>query len=256
MNHDNGALGQIRITNSGNYLEMGDSVRWTGDYIYLRPDRTIHYPGLSTLRHTQFYEFFQVRWGKYCRHPHKLKSDNEFAAYCPKGPYGGVISRDQLIGILAANIKEERTYEIFKMFIISLCSLGLFSYNTIDNGDYPPTAKRKWPGLTLFNIHSIFLRGLLGWVSVVPNFFLDAQDLLTVIYFNFKKGKIDKDPISLAMRLFIAREYYPTPVSWLTWKICDTNKLRESCHYYWTGWRDQYEMFELYRDKINELNGR
>jgi len=234
-------LGQVQADGS---LEGGDTLNWEGHRRYLTGENYDYCE-------QSFTEFFSPRWGKYVRHPRPEATNNGFGAYCPAGPWGGVISRDQLTGVLACLISEGKTYEVFKCFIISLFSLGLVSYNTTPNGHDPRTARRKFPDVTGPNIWALFSRGLLGRLSILPCLVLDIQDLLTVVLYN-RTGS--NDPISLAIRVIVAREYHQTYTSQLAWWLLDKKRLKADIDRYWMGWRSQPEMADLYRDKISELS--
>ena len=79
---------------------------------------------------------FEAGWGAYVRHPEKDQTNNGFGAYY-KNPWDGVVSRDQITGLLGCLIEHKERYAVFRIFIHSLAWLGLFTYNTRRNGRAP-----------------------------------------------------------------------------------------------------------------------
>ena len=234
-----GIIGQIQADGS---VEGGDSACWQGHHVYLT-DNAEDFPYVET---------FEVAFGAYVRHPHPHRTNNRFGAYY-KNPWNGCISRDQLTGVLAALIKKGEYLALLRLGVHWMAWLFLFTYNTVQNGQDPETAKWKWPDLTFFNMWGMFLRGfgLSSWLMWPILCILDIHLVLDALFFN--NDKETDDQINFAMRLFVSKDYVPTPTAWLARKLTNKTKLRNNIASYWCGWRDNCDMYPLYEDKIKEL---
>ena len=220
-------------------LDGGDSVNWMGHYDYLTNHNTI--------------DFFRVDVGAYVRHPDPLCTNNQFGAYY-KSPFNGCISRDMLTGILMSRIKNKEYIQMLDIIGHHALRLFLFAYNTIHNGTNPKYAKLKMPDVTLFDIWALEIRGL-GWFGYLmfPILCLfDLQLLFGSLLFNKKNDT--SDPLSFAGKLCISQEFIKTPISKLAWKVTNKEKLLNNLKTYWSGWRQQPEMYDLYEKKIKELS--
>jgi hypothetical protein len=219
-------------------LEGGDSVCWTGHYIYLTGEK---FPFVGT---------FEKGFGGYVRHPDPQSTNSTFGAYY-KNPWNGCISRDQLTGIIAAFIRQKESLALIRVTLNHLCRLGLFSYNTIPNGVNPASAKWKLPDVTLLDVWALFLRGFgkTSWLAWPALCILDIQMLLGTLIVNRQK---DPDQINYAIKYLISREFVPTPTSWLTSKILDKEHLNLLIKQYWEGWRNNPEMTHLYKQQIEK----
>ena len=228
-----GILGQVQSDGS---IEGGDSANWMGHLVYLTNSKT------------DYTYLFEVGFGAYVRHPNPASTNHGFGAYY-KDPWNGVISRDQLTGIIAALIAQKRYGAMLRLMGHHAARLFLFSYNTIHNGVAPATARWKMPDLTLFDIWALELRGFgyLSWLFWPILLVFDIHLLLNTL---FKLGKKQDDPISFAMKLIICKEHVPTLTSLLAWIICDREKLYKDIADYWGGWRASPDMTILYKPRL------
>jgi len=227
-----GALGQYQPRD--NSVEYGDSACWTGHWIYLKG---YHYEDLPIT-------YFETGFGRYVRHPNPKSTNNGF------GAVHQCMSRDQYTGILAAIISQKAYAAAYRALYIRAKRLFLFAYNTIHNGVDPKTAKWKMPDITLFDIWAMEIRGLgdLTYILYPLLIILDIHMLLNTIIFNlFDK---DEDQINFAIKHFVQRDHFPTPLSWLAWYLLDKPKLIRLITSYWSGWRDMPEMVKLYSGRL------
>ena len=235
-----GLLGQIQGDGS---VEGGDSACWNGHYVYLTGDNSIDYV-----------KTFEVSFGGYVRHPDPACTNNGFGAYY-SSPWGGVISRDQMAGIIAALFKVGDKGAILRHLAHRACSLFLFSYNTIKNGRKPSEARRKLSDLTLFDVWATELRlvgtllGPLKHVLYPVLCVLDLHQLLATVLFA-NTHPMNKDPINYTLRLLISQDYQPTFISRLSWKLCDRVRLLARHFNYWCGWRKNCGMYDLYKERL------
>lgn len=220
-------------------LDGGDTINWTGHEVYLRRMETAPM------------SLFERGWGGYVRHFDQSLSNNGFAAYY-NGPWDGVISRDQLTGIIAWLITARDYVSAITLLGHHACWGFLFAYNTRKNGADPKLVKWKIPDLTLFETWGCEVRlfGPWSWllfpIALVCDFFL----FLRTIWFNLNGSS---DPISFSMRMFICREHVPTMFSVLAWSALDKTKLEDSLWKYWCGWRDNEIMYWLYMERIHMI---
>lgn len=216
-----------------------DSTCWTGNYIYLT-DYDFNYV-----------EFFEHSWGGYVRHPDPELSHLAHAAYY-KNPWDANISRDQLTGIVAALIKKRERMALLRVILHSAAWGFMFSYNNRNNFEDPKLSKWKWPDPTLFNMWAIYLRGfgIMSWLLFPIIMLFDLHLLIDT----FATNKDDSDDIlSYIQRLFISRDYVPTPISWLAVKFLDENKTRAKLESYWCGDRDNCGIGKLMITKMEML---
>lgn len=231
-----GVLGQRQEDGT---LEMGDSACWTGHYIYLTG---LYFPRAS---------FFEIKWGAYVRHPAPMATNYKFGAYY-KHPWDGVMSRDQLTGVIGGLIRQKNYRALFRMICHHSLRFFLFAYNTRPNGQDPTTSKWKLPDLTLFDFWALYLRGF-GKASRI------FWPILCLLDFHLVFGAVkvnltnDDDQINYALKLMISREFVPTPISWLAQKTVNLKTLHFLIHTYWCGWRQQPRMYDLFRDKMEQL---
>lgn len=227
-----GLLGQLEPDGG---IDGGDTVNWTGHWMYLRDEPPLE---LSYF----IYAFRGGRFG-FVRHPLSSRTASHY-----NNPWSGNISRDQLTGILATMVKFTNYKEALLLLLHHACWLFLFSYNTVRNND--DSLKWKWPDLTLFDIWAMELRMFGRWSYIFYPILciLDVHMLLSTIIFN--RVKEDKDPISFALKSFVQIDYIPTPISLLSWRILNKDKLRGAIKRYWCGWRQNCGMYKLYRKKL------
>lgn len=237
-----GVLGQVQ---PGGWIEGGDSLAWQGAIMALAP----HFMAAKGWTIKTYIGFFSVSWGGYVRHPKKKSTYNGFGAYY-KSPWQGCISRDQFTGLLGALIYHKARVELLKVFLHHGLRGWLFTYNTIQNGSDPKKKVANFPNITFFNIWSIYVRGFLGWPGIILNTIFDLHGLIDVC---IHRRMPDKDPISFAMKRFIEREIYPSPVSYLSWYLLDKEKLKKEIEAYWGTWRQQKGMATFYIRKIDQL---
>lgn len=248
---DKGFITHLRSDGS---MESGDAVNWHGHYLYtFKNAKTAHY---KTYR-----DHFKIGSGAWVRHFDPKMTDNGFGTHY-KNPWNGVISRDQLFGILAAVIKFKDIKTLLEMILHHACWLFLFSYNTIDNGKDPKTAKWKWPDPASITVWAVYLRGfgLLSWLIIyfpmpflwnLPVFvILDLPLLINAIV---RKNKKDSEVISFLAKLGIATEFAPTPLSILALFITDNKEIENELKNYWGGWRNNGGMASLQLGKLRRL---
>lgn len=228
-----GILGQIQY--DGN-VEGGDSVCWMGHYLYL------------TKKKFPFSNTFERSFGAYVRHPDPKQTYYGFGAYY-KNPWDGVISRDQLTGVIAGLISQQDRLALLRVMCHHALSLFLFSYNTRINGQPPTASKWKMPDLTFFNIWALYLRGFgkLSWVFYPLLVVLDLHLLIDTLISNRSS---DEDQINFTIRTLIAKDNVPTIISKLAYKILNKEFLLSNLKAYWCGWRQQPGMYNLYKERL------
>lgn len=227
---EQGIIGQVQGDAS---IEGGDSVNWQGHWLYLER------------RPWPFRAIFEVGFGAYVRHPLKERTSNGFGSYYAN-PWDGVISRDQLTGILAGLISQADRLGALRLIIHHAAWLWLFAYNTRENGLAVPEAKWKWPDFTGPNIWALELRALgnVSWLFWPLLIVFDLHILFDAIAHRAMRSK---DPISFAIKLIIGERTVPTPLSVMAYNITDKKKLKNEIDQYWCGWRKNCDMSTLYR---------
>src|SRR5690606_26913360 len=123
-------LGQIQLEGS---VEGGDTINWMGHRLYHESDFFGWTPEKLIL-------FFEVGFGGYVRHFDPNQTYHGFGAYY-KNPYNGVMSRDQLTGLVGMMVKRKQYYPLLRLTLNHLARLGLFAYNTRKNGKEHPDWK-------------------------------------------------------------------------------------------------------------------
>jgi hypothetical protein len=229
-----GFIGQIQDDGS---VEGGDSACWTGHWILLGGE------GQSMSK-------FEVKPGAYVRHPVPEQTNNGFGAYY-ESPWRGCISRDQLTGIMCGLIGEGDCEAMSRLVLHWALSGFLFSYNTIHNGRVPGSEKPKLPDFTGPEMWALAIRGLKWGYLLYP--LLVIFDLHMLISTVIRRLTFDKDPINYTGRLIVSQERLPTPISRLTWALCDKVKLRKEIRGYWCGWRDSCEMEQMSVNRLGKL---
>lgn len=221
-------------------IEGGDSACWMGHYVYLGGDTK--FPYVKT---------FEKGFGAYVRHPQYSATFNGFGAYY-KNPWDGVMSRDQLTGVIGALIRQKERMALLRLILHHACWLFLFTYNTRKNGSDPKTTKWKWPDFTFMDFWATYLRGfgMLSWLFWPLLVILDVHTLINTVLTNYSK---DPDQINYALKLMVSREFVPTPTSWLSAKILNKDNLHKLIWQYWSGWRQQEGMDSLFDKKMAEL---
>lgn len=229
--------GLIVQDQSRGILDGGDTVNWEGHRVYLTD-------GVGTPL-----SLFETGKGGYCRHFDPDMTYKGFGSYY-QNPWDGVISKDQLTGIIAWIIKTKDYRAAVSLLLHHFCWLFLFAYNTRANGEDPETTSWKIPDPTLFETWCIEFR-MIPWVFYPLAWISDLYLILRVLLFNLQGSS---DPISFTMRIFICIENMPTLWSYLAWKILNKNKLLKALENYWCGWRQHPTMFEYYKRKIEMLS--
>lgn len=237
-----GVMGQLQDDGS---VEGGDAVNWTGHLIYFSDVQPTWNRDYDQLR------FFNCSFGAFVRHPDAANTYNGFGAYY-RNPWDGVISRDQLTGIIGGVIRSKDAGLLLKMILHHMCWLMLFAYNTRINGQNPEKSRWKWPDLTLFDIWSMYLRGF-GVISLLFYPILMILDLHLLINTILVNKSEEDDKISYAMKLCVSVEFTPTIVSLIAREIVDGDKLLGSIKRYWSGWRQQPEMPQYYEATFKRL---
>lgn len=224
-------------------IEGGDSASWTGLYVYITNDNTINYDQL------------EVGFGAYVRHPVHHPILNRFGSYY-SNPYDGVISRDQLTGIILARIAQKNRLALLRIIAHHGLRLFLFSYNTRKNGVEPSTAPWKVPDFTGPDIWSLYLRGfgILSWIFFPLLCILDLHTLLNALYITYIK-KEDEHLLNFTAKLLCSLEHVPTPISLLTAKVVSIEQIELAMVKYWCGWRDNCKMANLFMAKVEKYIG-
>jgi hypothetical protein len=245
-----GILGQIQ---PGGWVEGGDSACWMGHYVYLTNS---DFPYVKT---------FEVKPGGYVRHPDPMLTYNGFGAHY-KSPWNGCISRDQWTGVIGGLIRQKERMALLRLILHHALRGFLFSYNTIPNGQDPKKTKfnllkffyrkkgenfYKLPDFTVFDIWATYLRGFgaISWILWPLLCVLDLHLLVNTVLTNLEK---DNDQINYTMKYLVAREFVPTPTSWLASKILNKDRLIDLLGQYWAGWRQQSDMVPFYRKALEK----
>jgi hypothetical protein len=249
---ENGIIGQPYPEG----VEGGDAANWNGQYNFFSDDPS----------KIDFVETFEVAFGGYVRHPHKHPILNRFGSYY-KNAYSGVISRDQMTGILLGVIDSGNKAALIRLILNWSLKLFIFSNNTVHNGIEPSRYRfnlikffynpkqepyYKIPDLTLTDIWAMALRGfgLFSLLFFPILFFCDIHLLISTLIAN--KSEKD-DVISYLGRLALARKKAPTPIGWLAVKILNKEHLKSRLALYWKGWRDNPGMYDLHCRAVDEL---
>lgn len=233
-----GVPGQIQSDGS---IEGGDSVNWLGHLIFLGGGEDS-----NNWTAERYVDLFEAKFGGWVRHFDPAQTENEFGAFYG-GPYDGVISRDQLTGILGALIAGKQRLAAVRLILNHALRLFLFSYNTIVNGDDPKTADRKWPDFTGPDIWAMMIRAL-GPAGVVLYPLLVVLDLHLLGNVLINKFYKNEDPISFAMKCMATFNYLPTPVGYLAKRLLNKEKLTKELFNYWEySFRDMKGIAPLYK---------
>lgn len=239
---DNHLLIGQRFTYKGStYIEGGDSASWTGLYTYLTGDRDTGFPTL------------EVAPGAYARHPVPHPISNRFGYYYA-GTWDGVISRDQLTGIILGHMKLENRAKTWDMIKHHARRGFLFSYNSRKNGLLPEEAPWKLPDFTGPDIWALYLRsfGAWSWIAFPVLCVLDLQMLINAVNIRYVK-KEKEHVLNFLGKFFASREYVPTPVSWVTKLLVSKTQMHSALKLYWDGWRQNPGMSKLFSKKVDEL---
>jgi len=215
-------------------LEGGDSASWTGLYIFFTGDTSINYDNL------------EVSSGAYVRHHVPHPTLNRFGSYYAN-PYDGVISRDQLTGVILARIGQKNTKAILRILVHHALRLFLFSYNTRKNGVHPEDAPWKLPDITFMDIWALYLRGLplLGLLLYPLLCLFDLHLLFNAVNVRYIK-KEQEHVLNYLGKLICAKRILPTPLSMLAWAITDMTQMKKALETYWCGWRKQCGMVGVF----------
>lgn len=241
MNYDDDfIIGQID-NNIGGNIEGGDSANWMAHLLYVMPI----WMGWTAIKYAYT---FEVGPGEWVRHPNPERSRYGWAA-TPKI----TISRDQLTGILCLLAKNKMTKQILRLFKEHCDNYMLRSFNTINNGEDPATAKRKTPDFTGPDIWALYVRGISpkGWISHLFLCFCDLHLLGGAISIRCSPSRTDV--ISHCIKLALANDVRPTFVIKLTNKVHSLKDLSSRLHNYWCTWRDNCEMAGMWTDKLEEF---
>lgn len=257
-----GLIGQIQRDGS---VEMGDAPAFNSNWIYLNDG--IDPDGIVVKNAQEFIDFFEVGFGAYVRYPDPEGTNNGFGAHY-KNPWNGCISRDQITGILAMIIKSGNWMAMLRVIANFAMRGFLFSYNNILNGRNPKEMKYsfikffynpdrenyyKMPDLTAFKTWAMFLRGF-GRISWVFWPILCILDLQLIGDTHLENEGVDSgDPINYTLRMFVARDYIPTPTGKIAVDMLDKKNLLSNLNKYWGYWRQSPEFIPLYEKKLKEL---
>lgn len=219
-------------------LEGGDSLNWTCHEYFLTNQLLTHH----ILKH------FEKHPGLYIRHPNRYQSDFGWASYC-EGNWNGVESRDQMTGKLCFLAKAQARRALWRTFKQHVKRFLLFANNTIHNGANPKTAKWKLPDLTGPDVWALYIRGFRAWWCYP---LLLIFDLHLFINCFIKRMTKDSDILSFIIKMLTAREIMPTPIIWLAFMVNSRQDLDRRLEVYWTGWRQQRGMYELYKPYLEK----
>lgn len=233
----NGALMQVQNPGITPQLEGGDSLNWTGYYKYLGGE------GAPNMK------YFAVNNYAYVRHPDPEQSYFGFASYY-KNPWDGVISRDQMIGLICGLIADGNKKGVFKVWLHSLAWLGLFTYNTRINGRSSLKSPWKMPDFLGPSMWQMFIRGSMGKSAVVLYPLLAIFDLMLVAEIIFTNKTESNLVISPLGRLMVANDIAPTFIGKLAFKILDKEVADDKLKQYWCGWRKNCKMYHLWSKKL------
>ena len=233
-----GVLSQIQP--DGSY-EGGDSANWNGHYAFLEPNSNSLCATITML-------FFEAKPGAYVRHPDPRSTNNAFGAHY-KNPWNGCMSRDQLTGVIAGLIASGDRGAKLRFVRHQALSLFTFAYNNIKNGEDVLRSRWKLPDLTLFDVWACELRmfPMLALLLYPLLCVLDLHNLIGCMIMSFKG---DEDIISLLIKHIISYEIVPTPVSFLARKFLLLGDIQYKLNEYWSGWRKQPGMVELYMRRL------
>lgn len=237
INRDSyGAVGHLY---PGIGIEGGDSASWTGHLVFFTDEDFD-------------FDFFEVAWGGYVRHPIYHPVLNRGGSYY-KDAWNANMSRDQLTGVIGARIRKKDYGALLRIIGHSALRGFIFAYNTVQNGLIPEEAPWKVPDLMLFDMWATILRGFGKASYLLHNLFvlLDLQMLLATIFFTNRSEKDDQ--INYAMKLLISREFVPTPTSWISQKILNRDRIISNINRYWGPWRRNEGMRIFYQKAIGEL---
>jgi len=193
---------------------------------------------------------FGTGFGAFVRHPVPELTNGGFGAYY-HNPWDGVISRDQLTGILAGLIAQKKRWDAFKLILHHMCWLMLFSYNTRKNGAFPASTPWKWPDFTGPDIWALEIRALgpWGW-PLYP--LLCVFDLHTIFNTLVHRWMKKNDPINFAMKIIIGKNNTATPVSLLAFSMVNKDKLIRELRDYWCEWRDGCDIVPFYVGELRD----
>ena len=92
--------------------------------------------------------------------------------------------------------------------------------------------------------------GKLSWLAWPLLCVLDLHLVIDTILENVEE---EDDAFNYAGRLFVSRDYVPTPISWLALKILDREELIREVDQYFCAKRGNCEFVPLYEEKIRNL---
>lgn len=227
-------------------LEGGDSVNWMGHLLYV-------FPGWMGWDPNKYIKTFESKPGLWCRHPNTNRSTGGWASFAG-GTWDGVMSRDQMKGILCYLVKNKMLLAIKRLLNEHKKRFLLFANNSIKNGQDPKTAKRKVPDLTVGDIWGLFIRGIYsrGFFSWVALCLCDIHLVASAIESRFSN---DNDIISFIICATLAHDIRPTFVSKFAIMICNYGDINDKAYRYWSGWRLQKEVYDYWAPKIREVFG-
>lgn len=263
-----GIIGQIQPAGSKIEVEGGDSVCWQGHWIYLNDGKDPG--GVVVTNADEYVEFFEEGFGGYVRHPDPEMTNNGFGVYYTS-PWSGCITRDQYTGVLANLMFVSSPLPVLRLMFHHMLSLFLFTYATIINGRDPNETKFslikffynpkkenyfKPSDITLFDTWAMELRALSRFMGPFKVLLLpvltvfDLWLLFATVFFENREPIEQDDAINYTARLLSSVDILPTPVSYLTWKLCDRERLLTRLRRYWSGWRETPEFMPLYEKRL------
>lgn len=223
-------------------VEGGDSASWNGHYNYFSSDGG----------ELDYVNTFEVGFGSYVRHPYKHEVFNRFGSYY-KSPWDGVMSRDQLTGVLLGIIAAKNYVAGLRYVVHSMLRLFIFGYNTRKNGVDPNNAPYKVPDILGPDMWALMLRSLGPIVAYIFLPILLLGDLHLLINTLLVNNSDKDDKINYLGRLHVANNVAPTFIARQCVKLVNKQKLDKSLEEYWVGWRDNPGMYDLHSKAIKTL---
>lgn len=229
MNRDkHNIIGQIQ---NGGWVEGGDSAAFFGHWLSLGKDE--HWTG------DRYAEEFEVEPGCYVRNPYPDTSKEGWASFS-NGVYDGVLSRDQLTGVLHVLCMHKKRKHILR-FMWACAKRGfIFTNNTLKNGSDPrygfiekpgilfflkciiqKQPGRKWPDMILWDIWAMMIRGLFPYTIILYPLLIifDLHTIIGALLVARESVEEDDDVISHVGKCLVGMKIMPTPTMWIANRI-------------------------------------
>jgi hypothetical protein len=199
----------------------------------------------------------ESKWGCYCRFP-KKQYNLEPQHYYNKGPYLGVMSRDQSQSlIIAAGIKRDysrvlrmMTTHALRLFLVTQKSKRFLSEKEGDS------VWRK-PDFTGPEFFALYLRAIpiLGYILYPLVLLGDIETLIGSI--SRRTWNKENDDVANHTSICIfGMLRVPTPIMWLANKINSYEDMKAKHISYWSGWRQQPFFVTLFDEPMKKYFGK